>query len=62
MFSAVVKTFDQMFSPPFRNVLLKALGLTIVLFIGLLESIDPSHPSEADYLEIVKFVTTLLKG
>jgi len=35
MFSAVVKTFDQMFSPPFRNVLLKALGLTIVLFIGL---------------------------
>lgn len=41
---------------------LSRIAQAIVLFIGLLESIDPSDPSEADYLEIVKFVTSLLKG
>jgi AcrR family transcriptional regulator len=41
---------------------LSRITQTIVLFIGLLESIDPSDPKEMDYLEIVKFVTSLLKG
>ena len=41
---------------------LSRITQTIVLFIGLLESIDPSDPNEMDYLEIVKFVTTLLRG
>jgi AcrR family transcriptional regulator len=41
---------------------LSRITQTIVLFIGLLESIDPSDPGEMDYLEIVKFVTSLLKG
>ena len=41
---------------------LSRITQTIVLFIGLLESIDPSDPAEMDYLEIVKFVTSLLKG
>ncbi len=41
---------------------LSRITQTIVLFIGLLESIDPSDPGEMDYLEIVKFVTTLLRA
>ncbi len=41
---------------------LSRIAQTIVLFIGLLESIDPTDPAEMDYLEIVKFVTSLLKG
>ncbi len=41
---------------------LSRITQTIVLFIGLLESIDPSDQGEMDYLEIVKFVTTLLRG
>ncbi len=41
---------------------LSRITQTIVLFIGLLESIDPSDPTEMDYLEIVKFVTSLLRG
>ncbi len=35
MFSAAGRAFSQLLSPPFRNVLLKALGLTLVLFILL---------------------------
>ena len=35
MFSAATKAFEQMFSPPFRKVLFKALGLTLVLFFAL---------------------------
>lgn len=41
---------------------LSRITQTIVLFIGLLESIDPSDPNEMDYLEIVKFVSALLRG
>jgi AcrR family transcriptional regulator len=41
---------------------LSRITQTIVLFVGLLESIDPSDPGEMDYLEIVKFVTYLLRG
>jgi AcrR family transcriptional regulator len=41
---------------------LSRITQTIVLFVGLLESIDPSDPGEMDYLEIVKFVTFLLRG
>jgi AcrR family transcriptional regulator len=41
---------------------LSRIAQTVVLFIGLLESIDPSEPTEMDYIEIVKFVTSLLKG
>ena len=41
---------------------LSRITQTIVLFIGLLESIDPSDQGEMDYLEIVKFVTSLLRG
>lgn len=35
MISAAIKSLQQMFSAPFRNVFFKALGLTIALFIGL---------------------------
>ena len=41
---------------------LSRITQTIVLFVGLLESIDPSDQGEMDYLEIVKFVTFLLRG
>jgi hypothetical protein len=41
---------------------LSRIAQTVVLFIGLVESIDPSEPTEMDYIEIVKFVTSLLKG
>ncbi len=41
---------------------LSRIAQSIVLFIGLLESIDPTQPSEGEYLEIVKFVTSILKG
>ncbi len=41
---------------------LSRITQTIVLFVGLLESIDPSDQGEMDYLEIVKFVTSLLRG
>ncbi|MBN1497838.1 MAG: helix-turn-helix transcriptional regulator [Spirochaetes bacterium] len=41
---------------------LSRITQTIVLFVGLLESIDPSDQGEMDYLEIVKFVTALLRG
>ena len=34
MFSAFLKAFAQLFSPGFRWVLLKSLGLTIALFVG----------------------------
>lgn len=33
--AAVSRTFSQLFSPPFRSVLWKSIGLTIALFIGL---------------------------
>ncbi|MCU0846959.1 MAG: TetR/AcrR family transcriptional regulator [Spirochaetes bacterium] len=39
--------------------LMSRIAQSIVLFLGLLESIDPT---DADYIDIVKFVTTLLKG
>lgn len=32
---AVSRTFKQLFSPPFRSVLWKSIGLTVALFIGL---------------------------
>ena len=41
---------------------LSRITQSIVLFFGLLESIDPSGPGEIDHLEIVKFVTSLLRG
>jgi CysZ protein len=34
IFNAVSLTLKQLFSPPFRSVLWKSIGLTIVLFIG----------------------------
>jgi CysZ protein len=36
MISAAFRAFGDLFSPDFRNVLLKALGLTIALFIAVL--------------------------
>lgn len=38
---------------------LSRMAQTIVLFIGILEYIDPS---EIDYVDIVKYVSTILKG
>lgn len=35
IFNAVSLTLKQLFSPPFRSVLWKSIGLTVVLFIGL---------------------------
>ena len=35
IFNAVSLTFKQLFSPPFRSVLWKSIGLTIALFIGM---------------------------
>ncbi len=35
MISAALKAFEQMFSAPFRKVLIKSLGLTVALFIAL---------------------------
>src|SRR4051812_44407086 len=35
MIDAVVKTLSQMFSPPFRRVLLKSIGLALVLLVLL---------------------------
>jgi CysZ protein len=35
MVSAVFKTFEQMFSRPFRKVFLKAFSLSLALFVGL---------------------------
>ncbi|NKB51913.1 MAG: sulfate transporter family protein [Rhizobiaceae bacterium] len=34
LIGAILKTLSQMFSPPFRSVLWKSLGLTIALFVG----------------------------
>ena len=33
MFDAVIKALVQMFSPPFRRVLLKSIGLGLVLIV-----------------------------
>ena len=33
MFEAATKAFVQMFSPPFRRVLLKTIGLTLLLML-----------------------------
>ena len=33
MFDAAVKALAQMFSPPFRRVLLKSIGLALVLIV-----------------------------
>ena len=38
---------------------LSRMAQTIVLFIGILEYIDPS---EIDYVDIVKYISTILKG
>ena len=35
MFTAAMKSIEQMLSPPFRMVLLKALGLTLGLFVAI---------------------------
>lgn len=35
IFNAVSLTLKQLFSPPFRSVLWKSIGLTVALFIGL---------------------------
>lgn len=35
MFNAAMKSIEQMLSPPFRMVLLKAIGLTIGLFVAV---------------------------
>jgi len=39
--------------------LISRIAETVVLFIGLLEAIEPI---EFDHMEVVKFITTLLKG
>lgn len=36
MFASAIRAFGDLFSPEFRSVLLKALGLTIALFIAVL--------------------------
>jgi len=36
MFTSAIRAFGDLFSPEFRSVLLKALGLTIALFIAVL--------------------------
>ena len=40
MFAAASKSFSQLFTPPFRAVLLKSLGLTIGLLIVLIIAIE----------------------
>ncbi len=35
MFSAAARAFNQIFSPPFRSVLWKSIGLTLLLLAGL---------------------------
>jgi uncharacterized protein involved in cysteine biosynthesis len=35
MFDAAIKALEQLFSPPFRSVLLKSIGLALVLLIAL---------------------------
>jgi CysZ protein len=40
MFTSAFRAFGDLFSPEFRGVLLKALGLTIALFIAVLISVE----------------------
>lgn len=40
MFAAAMKALGDVMSPEFRSVLLKALGLTVVMFIGLLIAVE----------------------
>jgi CysZ protein len=40
MFSAFFKTLNDLTSPEFRGVLLKSIGLTLALFVGVLVSVE----------------------
>lgn len=40
MFTAAIKALSDLFSPAFRSVLFKALGLTLALFIGVLVVVE----------------------
>lgn len=40
MFAAVYKALGDLFSPPFRAILFKAFGLTLVLFVAMLIGVE----------------------
>lgn len=63
--SAISKSVSQLFSPPFRNVLWKSIGLTIVMFIGLwiiLQAASSTFlaPMLVDYPWIISLINWLL--
>ena len=65
LFSAISKTLSQLFSPPFRNVLWKSLGLTIALFIGFWLILQASYgaflaPLLVDYAWVSTMLAWLL--
>ncbi len=40
MFTAAIRAFADLFAPEFRSVLLKAVGLTLVIFVALLVGVE----------------------
>lgn len=65
LFGAISKTLSQLFSPPFRSVLWKSLGLTIALFLGFWLVLQASYgaflaPMLADYSWISIMLVWLL--
>ena len=65
LFGAISKTFTQLFSPPFRNVLWKSIGLTIAMFVGfwfVLQAFNGAFlaPMLADYSWAATMVSWVL--
>ncbi len=65
LIGAILKTLSQMFSPPFRTVLWKSLGLTITLFVGFWMVLQAGYgaflePMLADYSLISTMLAWLL--
>ncbi len=65
LFGAISKTFTQLFSPPFRNVLWKSIGLTIAMFVGfwfVLQAVNGAFlaPMLADYSWAATMVSWVL--
>jgi len=65
LFGAISKTLSQLFSPPFRSVLWKSIGLTIALFIGFWVVLQASYdtflaPMLIDYSWISTMLAWLL--
>lgn len=65
LFGAISKTLTQLFSPPFRNVLWKSIGLTIAMFVGFWFVLQAANgaflaPLLADYSWAATMVTWVL--